>query len=658
MIGRSRVPDEGDLVFLGATEGILTRVEDRWAGYWVRNSSILKRLQNQGHDSLKARRIRSAVYGDIQLDKISSVLVDLPEVQRLRRISQTGLVHLVYPEARHSRFDHSLGVFWNVQRMLTTLKDSLTVGEDEEHNLLAAALLHDIGHGPFSHCTEMWQESLGSDDGTWCQHRPQHHQYDCLPHEVKIQKGNTKMHEANGARLLFDHPVALEMTARGLSRLHINPLSASCGKASLNIGPILKELGISCERVAQYIIGDPSGGDLTPLINGPMDADKLDYYQRDTFFTGTPAAGADVEYITHEIQRAVTPDQGRRICWPTKAANDLFFNLISRDYLYASTAFHPVCQSANAMLATGFFEAYRALQDASANAKKGSPDSLVAGRFLLYLPFMEDEDIWAFLHLAGSCVSRDSYRRDCCRTAAEITRRLESRDLFRRQCTMHGDQRSAFNVRVEETLQRTAPQLANPPAPFLYLVDHRSNKGNRCVPGDIILIDWGWAPSAHKTLADTRRKCCKLLQARPKAPCNSVWIHSGSGTTSVFESLETCLGDTDKHELAKGLARYKYALSYVQILNSDGHEVGDMQDNPDLVTSEICDRLGVEALLSLPARTLDSSVKSTRRTQSAAIATTGTQTHNANDGATSRIGPRRANEGALLSALDDLVVHH
>ena len=657
MTKRSRVPDEGDLAFLGATEGILARVEDRWAGYWVRNTAILDRLQNHGCGSFKRRRIRSAIYGDIQLDDKSSVLVDLPQVQRLRQISQTGLVHLVYPEARHSRFDHSLGVFWNVQRMVTTLKDSESIEPEETQNLLAAALLHDIGHGPFSHCTEMWQESLGSEDGTWCSGIAQRQYYDCLPVDVVIQQG-TKKHEANGARLVFDHPIALEMTARGLARLHLDPLSASCGKFSLNIRPILTKLGISCEKVAQYIIGDPSGGDLTPLINGPMDADKLDYYQRDTFFTGTPAAGADVEYITHEIQRAVTPDQGKRICWPTKAANDLFFNLISRDYLYASTAFHPVCQSANAMLATAFFEAYRALQDASANAKKDSKESLVAGRFLLYLPFMEDSDIWAFLHSAGNCVSHDAYRTDCCQVAAEITRRLENRDLFRRQCTMHGDQKSVFNGRVAETLQKNAPLLADPPAPFLYLIDHRHDRGDTCVPGEIVLVDWGWAPSAHKTLSDTQNKCRDLLRTTPESPCNSVWLRSGSGTRGAFESLETCLGDSEKHELAHGLARYKYALSYVQILNSDCRDADDMESDPKLVTAEVCTRLGTEARLSLPGRVPNSSVKSKLPAELTTITTTGGNVHNPVGAAVARIGPRRANESILLKALDDLAIHH
>ena len=83
-------------------------------------------------------------------------LIDHPWVQRLRRIHQLGISHLTYPGAEHSRLSHSLGVLHLVQEALshlgTVIQDAQT--DYGRHPLLAAALVHDVGHGPFSHVFE------------------------------------------------------------------------------------------------------------------------------------------------------------------------------------------------------------------------------------------------------------------------------------------------------------------------------------------------------------------------------------------------------------------------------------------------------------------------------------------------------------------------
>ncbi len=94
--------------------------------------------------------IRDPVHGYVKLDDFAQALIGTPQMQRLRWIKQLGLANLVYPGANHTRFEHSLGAY----HLARVLADHL--GLDEEERLLvgAAAILHDIGHGPLSHATE------------------------------------------------------------------------------------------------------------------------------------------------------------------------------------------------------------------------------------------------------------------------------------------------------------------------------------------------------------------------------------------------------------------------------------------------------------------------------------------------------------------------
>ncbi|HIH44681.1 MAG TPA: HD domain-containing protein, partial [Candidatus Methanoperedenaceae archaeon] len=94
------------------------------------------------------KAIRDPVHGYIELGELPLSLLDTKEVQRLRRIRQLGLSHLVYPGANHTRFEHSLGVMHLAKYM------TAHVEERYRDELVAAALLHDIGHGPLSHVTE------------------------------------------------------------------------------------------------------------------------------------------------------------------------------------------------------------------------------------------------------------------------------------------------------------------------------------------------------------------------------------------------------------------------------------------------------------------------------------------------------------------------
>src|SRR5436305_1541011 len=89
-----------------------------------------------------------------ETDALLFRLLNAVEIQRLRRIRQLGMAHLAYPGADHSRYSHSLGVMETARKILAQLSQSFYIAEADRVVCLTAALLHDLGHGPFSHVFE------------------------------------------------------------------------------------------------------------------------------------------------------------------------------------------------------------------------------------------------------------------------------------------------------------------------------------------------------------------------------------------------------------------------------------------------------------------------------------------------------------------------
>jgi uncharacterized protein len=94
--------------------------------------------------------IRDSLHGNLQLNEFEVKLIDTPQIQRLRRIKQLGFTYLVYPGANHTRFEHSIGAMYLASR----LTHNLDLSNDQKEMLRVCALLHDAGHGPFSHVSE------------------------------------------------------------------------------------------------------------------------------------------------------------------------------------------------------------------------------------------------------------------------------------------------------------------------------------------------------------------------------------------------------------------------------------------------------------------------------------------------------------------------
>ncbi len=166
-------------------------------------------------------------------------LIDTPEFQRLRRIRQLGLAYFAYQAAEHSRFTHSLGAFHLAGRMIAKLRLSYTISEDAQTAVRVAALLHDIGHGPFSHVIE---SILG-----------------------------------------FHHE---EFTIEAV----LSP-DTEIGKLLNAYSPTL------ANDVAAIIRGDFKPLALAQLVSSQLDVDRMDYLLRDSLMTGAKYGIYDLEWI-------------------------------------------------------------------------------------------------------------------------------------------------------------------------------------------------------------------------------------------------------------------------------------------------------------------------------------------------------------------------
>ncbi|MEL3960100.1 HD domain-containing protein [Lysinibacillus endophyticus] len=220
-------------------------------------------------------------------DQVIWDLISTKEFQRLRRIKQLGTSYLVFHGAEHSRFHHSLGVYEIVRRIVDDVFRGRAEWDDNERLVvLCAALLHDLGHGPFSHAFE--------------------NVFD-LDHEVytrEILLGHTEVNEV----LRKVSPDFAERVALVIEKNYTNTLAVS-------------------------------------LISSQIDADRMDYLQRDAYYTGVSYGHFDME----RILRVIRPRQGQ-IVFKASGMHAIEDYIMSRYQMYLQIYFHPVSRSAEAVL--------------------------------------------------------------------------------------------------------------------------------------------------------------------------------------------------------------------------------------------------------------------------------------------------------------------
>jgi hypothetical protein len=237
--------------------------------------------------------LRDPVWNNIRIDELTLTLVDTEVFQRLRYVRQLGWTFLVYPGATHTRFEHALGTHHLSRRTLALLceaEDSTSISEVDQAVVRSAALLHDVGHYPFSHALE----EIGA------------------------------LHHEDVAR-----PLITEGSVASI-------LSSQLGKDA----PV---------KVFDLIRGR-SESPLQGLISGSLDLDKIEYLKRDAFMCGVPYGEIDVDRLTNSLVLVDDPETGRRALGVQEKALSALESLLFAKYqMYRNVYWHHAVRSATAM---------------------------------------------------------------------------------------------------------------------------------------------------------------------------------------------------------------------------------------------------------------------------------------------------------------------
>ena len=231
-------------------------------------------------------------------------IVDTAAFQRLRHVSQLGLVSHVYPGATHTRFEHALGVYFGALRYLQQLRKDTRFAElIDEHQaslLIAAALLHDIGHWPF-----------------------------CHPIEDLGLSGMTK-HEDAARELIVGQEIGRVLQ----DQWHLDPDDVLA--------------------ILEHRVTTPADQVISSILSGPIDIDKMDYLERDSLHAGVPyGRNFDKQRL---IQSLVLNETGDGLAITSKGRTAAELMVFARYVMFCEVYWHHAVRSATSMLTRAFLE--------------------------------------------------------------------------------------------------------------------------------------------------------------------------------------------------------------------------------------------------------------------------------------------------------------
>ena len=243
---------------------------------------------------------RDPVHGYVHVHlKVIWDCINTREVQRLKRITQLGGSYQVYHTAQHTRFAHSLGVYEIARRMVEEvgdLRDSLT--EQEKVTVMVAGLLHDLGHGPFSHAFE----SIAGFD------------HEQMTRRIILE--DSEVHRV----LVSCHPDLPQWVASVIDHTHPNKI-------------------------------------LVQMISGQLDADRMDYLLRDAYFSGTKYGEFDLERILRTVRV-----RDHRMVVKESGIHSVEDYIMARYHMYWQVYLHPVSRCFEIMLNRTFLRLKRAAE--------------------------------------------------------------------------------------------------------------------------------------------------------------------------------------------------------------------------------------------------------------------------------------------------------
>lgn len=292
----------------------------------------------------KHKVIRDSVHGSVRVDEPFLSLMDSDEIQRLAAVHQLGLANLVYPGANHTRLEHSLGAFFVAGRM----GKSLQLDPEEDALVRCAAMLHDIGHLPYSHTFEMvLHEQFGID-------------------HVDISKRlvtgeDSVMSDAEEVVLGNRMSVVDALERHRVDAKQVAALLDGCGQSGPQQSTLQSHEGQAHFNDRRY---------LGQMINGVLDVDQLDYLVRDAHYTGVAYGVIDLDRLIDTVEifnGDLVVERGG-----VSAVEGM---LVARALMFSSVYYHKTVRIAELMLA----KAVEMLQpDEIANIHRMTDSSLLS----------------------------------------------------------------------------------------------------------------------------------------------------------------------------------------------------------------------------------------------------------------------------------------
>ncbi|MDB5041688.1 MAG: superfamily phosphohydrolase [Candidatus Eremiobacteraeota bacterium] len=340
----------------------------------------------------KSVRIQDSIHGIIELSALETYVVDSLAFQRLLNVKQLGMAYAVFPGADYSRFSHCIGVCHQMGRWLDTLqRNGNGVDEPKRRLYRLAALLHDVGHYPFSHTLE---------------HAVKDH-YELEAERRGALEADYYDHEDIGARIVEADP---------------------------ELGAALVEIGLNRETL-KNIFGHNDITRLSPLLSSDLDADRVDYLRRTAHHTGLPYGLDDIQYLTTEIR---LDDQGRP-CWTERALHALDHLLLARFFDYQQIVFNKTVAGLELALARIIREMLRiGGGDVGLDLSKSGIDAMLPDRWVDWDDHALFEHIKRFRDNCGDVV----YQRLC----NSLLKRNPPRMVFEAQFIGSSQDRQRFKA--------------------------------------------------------------------------------------------------------------------------------------------------------------------------------------------------------------------
>ncbi|MCB0019062.1 MAG: HD domain-containing protein [Anaerolineales bacterium] len=314
---------------------------------------------------VKTQRVRDPLHDLIEFDsgefeQFLWQLVNAREFQRLRRVKQLGFSELVYPGATHTRLSHSIGVFHTARDLIDLIKRRIENFDLAKAEVaLTAALLHDLGHGPFSHAFEDATKQLNKDIASRNGGKPEK----LKKHEIWTSDIITKDTEVSSIITKFR-------------------------------GDEFKE------KVSDILLADTPTDIYSAVVSSQFDADRLDYVRRDRLMTGAKHGGFDFSWLLANLQVATIPlaidDEAYSnvdsLVLGPKAFQAAESYVLGLFHLYFAVYFHKATRSAEKILSAILRRIGQMLADGD-GGKIGLSDANPV------LTFVENRDLSSYVRL-------------------------------------------------------------------------------------------------------------------------------------------------------------------------------------------------------------------------------------------------------------------